>query len=239
MIKEYVRAFSLYRKLAETGVRTPEESHAIYDAMDDYDYRADTEGRRVKAWRSGKVVACSFSEARDGLTSCVIEEIATLEENENVIEVGSGGGLNLVRIRKRFPDLQIMGTDTSSQRLKIAKESYGDSLAGIELVQDSIQSSNLPDESADMVFSVHVLEQLPYDGAAAVKNMLRIARKKVVLLEPWFRSATRLERLYICQRDYIRNLAEVVEATGLPFTVEPTEWRMNPVNPSFKIVIRK
>lgn len=103
-------------------------------------------------------------------------------EASSVIEVGSGTGRNLFFLKNRLPYLSITGLELSPTSVEAAREAairYGLD-ARFEICDIT---KPWPVDAADVVFSVHAVEQIP-NSEPAIQAMIRHARKGVVLYEP-------------------------------------------------------
>jgi SAM-dependent methyltransferase len=95
-----------------------------------------------------------------------------------------------------------------------------------------------PDRSFDVVFSIYCLEHLPAEYAAAIREMLRVAARRVVLIEPVPGYREPLQRVYAWACDYLRGLPEFLEREGIPVeSVELLGCATNPLNMGARIVL--
>ncbi len=98
----------------------------------------------------------------------------------------------------------------------------------------------LRDSSVDVVYTSHSLEPNGGREKEAVSELLRIARKAVVLVEPIYELASEAARERMLRHGYVRGLRQVAETLGaqildcllLPYTA-------NSLNPSGVLVIQK
>lgn len=105
----------------------------------------------------------------------VLEEIT--ETGTSVCEVGSGS-LGATR----FVDTKIVGIDSNFTDYT---DTIRPSSANLIPVMADACSLPFPDSSFDMVFSCDMLEHIPPEKrSAAIAEMLRIARKKLILVFP-------------------------------------------------------
>ena len=114
----------------------------------------------------------------DRLTAAV-----EMYEATSVIEVGSGTGRNLFFLKDRLPHLSITGLDLSPTSVEAAREAA--IRYGLDARFETCDVTNLwPVDAADVVFSVHAIEQIP-NSEPAIRAMIRHTRKSVVLYEPF------------------------------------------------------
>lgn len=95
-----------------------------------------------------------------------------------VLEVGTGEGEILGRLRARWPDAALTALDLPEPRLAAHWRDRG--LTGLFGSADALP---FPDASADLVVAVEVLEHVP-DPDAALAEIARVAAGDVVLSVP-------------------------------------------------------
>lgn len=105
---------------------------------------------------------------------------------DSILDVGCGEGFLSAHLHAELKDVAFTGVDASEGAIEFARDSFGD--VGLFEVGD-IFDLRFADNSFDVVVCSEVLEHLT-DPAAAVRELLRVARKAVVLtvpLEPYFK----------------------------------------------------
>jgi len=94
--------------------------------------------------------------------------------------------------------------------------------------------------SFDVVFSMHCLEQIPYKSEIALKEMYRLTKKFLIIIEPIFELGNLVQRLYLLNSDHNRILLRNIRHLGYKITrLEALNIQSNPVNQSSIIVIEK
>lgn len=89
------------------------------------------------------------------------------------VELGIGTGrIALPLIRRGFP---YIGVDISTEMMARLREKVGEDVANLTLIQGDITDLPLPDDSADVVLTVHVLHLVP-EWEQAVKEARRVLR---------------------------------------------------------------
>lgn len=159
-----------------------------------------------------------------------------------ILEVGCGNGTNLTLLKLRFGDaISLKGIDIAQQRIELGRSYWKEKLEGVDLQIDSAtELTSLDDGSVDLVFSVHCLEQLPYYVRDAVRAMKRVAKDRVVFVEPVFEYANTAQKLYAIIGDQLRTLMPEIEASGMQIVeTYPVEIIGNPTNKSGVIVASK
>lgn len=131
-----------------------------------------------------------------------------------VLEFGVGSGVNLLLLKKSLPggnELKLSGFDYAVARLLTAKAAF--SKHCIEYEDLFLANGlNLPlrDNSYDVVFSHYVVEQMKGFESQALDNMIRVARKGVVLFETAVYHPTIDQRIYMKHSGYSRDLPKIV-----------------------------
>ena len=115
----------------------------------------------------------------------LLDRLATAVEQhdaKSVIEVGSGTGRNILFLRQRFPHLEATGLELSPPSVEVAREAA--ERYGLDVrfeVCDVTQPWPVP--GADVVYSVHAIEQIPH-SETVLRAMVDHAGAGVVLFEP-------------------------------------------------------
>jgi SAM-dependent methyltransferase len=99
-----------------------------------------------------------------------------------VLEFGCNFGRNLRAIRARDPTVAVVGFDVNADAVDTGRRHGGPDL----WVGDERALATLPDGAVDLAFTLSVLDHLPRP-AAALSQLLRVARDRVLLVEPWLR----------------------------------------------------
>ena len=131
----------------------------------------------------------------------------------SALELGCNNGANLTFLSEHNPSLKLAGLDICERAIKHAKEVEG---CPADLFVGSIYDlSRFEDNSFDMVFTCAVLLHINHDKAKEVmREMVRIARKKVVHLErqtkrPKILSYAHGEIPHAFSHNFIRSYAEI------------------------------
>ena len=236
---------SRLRKLAR-GVELRRHTHLsrdIYEEYGDWEMRIYEAGQ-VFTYDHGRMGHVPLKAVRDAYLAPVEAEIRALAEARGgpvrVLEVGCGNGTNLMLLNERLGDrASLAGIDIAARRIELGRGYWGARLDGVELGVDSaLTLAGQADDSADLVFSVHCLEQLPYHVAQAVAAMARVARRRIVFVEPLWEIANTAQRLYAMLGDQLRTLLPEIEAAGLTvLRTEAPEVLANPLNRTGVVVV--
>jgi SAM-dependent methyltransferase len=112
-----------------------------------------------------------------------------------VFEFGCSAGKNLRAILEISREIEVFGVDINDQAIAYAQES------GLNVaIADEDILELFPVDSFDVVFSISVLDHLPYP-APVLANLARIARRAVLLLEPWLGEEGKVVRNFNVQQN--------------------------------------
>jgi ubiquinone/menaquinone biosynthesis C-methylase UbiE len=115
------------------------------------------------------------------------EHIASLAPR-HVLELGCASGRNLAILHDALPTADLCGIDPNPTTLNAARRAHG---SWLELHEGThALLDQFVDNSFDVVFTVSVLDHVPVpEWYAVYDEMVRVARKAVVLLEPILRDS--------------------------------------------------
>jgi SAM-dependent methyltransferase len=109
----------------------------------------------------------------------VTATIADLQPG-NLLELGCGEGFFLDALKKRLPDLPVLGLDYSDEALANGKKVF----PNLPLEKGDIYKIEQPDASWDVVVASEVLEHLEHPDEA-LRELRRVTKRYVVLTVPW------------------------------------------------------
>ncbi len=118
----------------------------------------------------------------------IAEQIIRLDP-ASVLEFGCNRGRNLVEIGRLNGDIRLAGVDVNPDAVDWGRHRHGLDLR----VGDESLLSTMEDQAFDVTFTLSVLDHLP-DPRPALKELIRLARKGIVLLEPWLGQEGKLVR---------------------------------------------
>jgi arsenite methyltransferase len=103
--------------------------------------------------------------------------VADLREGERVLDLGSGGGIDVILSARRVgPSGRAIGLDMTDEMLELARRNAAEAgVENVEWVRGTIESVPLPADSIDVVISNCVIN-LAADKAAVFREIARVLR---------------------------------------------------------------
>jgi arsenite methyltransferase len=103
--------------------------------------------------------------------------VAELKEGERVLDLGSGGGIDVILSARRVgPTGRAFGLDMTDEMLELAVRNAADAgVTNVEFIRGTIESVPLPAASIDVVISNCVIN-LAADKAAVFREIARVLR---------------------------------------------------------------
>ncbi len=245
---------------SDTGPGTATESDATRETVrEKYAEAARTAaaGERASCGPSGaSACGCSAEPAPDPITSDLYTEeesaglpekaiaaslgcgnpaaLAELQEGEVVLDLGSGGGVDVILSARRVgPTGKAYGVDMTDDMLELARENAREAgVENVEFLEGEIEDLPLPDDSVDVIISNCVIN-LSTDKPRAIREAARVLRpggrfavSDVVVTGPVPEAVRKSMELWIgcvagaLEEDEYRTLLE--EAGFVDVDVEPT-----------------
>lgn len=163
-------------------------------------------------------------------------------ENPTICEVGVGEATTIYQVLEKMPrDIKGVGFDISWSRIKYAKKFIQDnSDISIELLVGDMFSAPLKDDSVDIVYTCHSVEPNGGREEDALRELYRITKNYLVLLEPGYKYASPKGKERMKKNGYAIDLLLVAEKLGYNIVdTHKLEACSNPLNPTEVIVIKK
>lgn len=218
-MRQLKKVFFNQLKNSESWLKTEEDSKNTYDEYNEREQIGYEFGSDLCIYKH-KLSWLKEKEIRGHYLKYLFEEIECLVSEKNkikILEVGCGNCINLVNLKDRFRDkLQLFGIDTSNKRIEVAKKFFSEKLDGIEIYQHSVikRCDKWNDNFFDVVFSMHCLEQIPYNCVPALQQMYRLTEKKLIMIEPIFENGNQVQKLYLICTDHNRILIKTIRDLG-------------------------
>lgn len=189
------------------------------------------------------IAALSQPEYADLKKRCGEKLASIIEQYEpvNLLDAGTGEATTLVAtlLAMKKPPRRVLGFDVSLKRLDLARKHMRDNELYALFIQASLDAIPLADESFDVVTTFHAVEPNRGRERKILKELLRVTRKALVMVEPSYELAHESARARMDSLGYVRGLVRVVSEFGFEARCEAWELDANPENPAALIVVEK
>ena len=167
-----------------------------------------------------------------------------LAEYDQVLDCGAGELTTLSALSNFLPhSCHLLACDISLSRLRVGRRfaermMYCDQAESLSLFVADMALLPLADSSVDVVFTSHALEPNHGREEQLLKELLRVARRHLLLFEPSWENADQAVRDRMVQHGYVRDLPlHIQSAGGRLVSVEPLPNPINPMNPTYCYVV--
>ncbi len=134
---------------------------------------------------------------------------------ESLIDVGSGRGVFLLSFLEEFTEAAVTSVDILPYRVEFLNDVSRGGFANLTALQADICAAPLPENSADVVTMLEVLEHIP-DVSAAVNTAVKAAKKFVVVTVP-SKPDNNPEHIHLLTKDKLTALFESAGCEKLHF----------------------
>lgn len=173
----------------------------------------------------------------------IIQEIRSLCDSPvSLLEAGVGEATTLAEVIKGFAGNTTLayGFDLSWSRTALARSWINKQGLDATLCTGSLMHIPFADASIDIVYTSHSIEPNKGSEEKILKELYRVTRKFLILLEPCYEFASEQARKRMDALGYCRGLGEISRRNGFkiikqelfPFTI-------NPLNPTGITIIEK
>ncbi|WP_412470490.1 MULTISPECIES: methyltransferase domain-containing protein [unclassified Halobacteriovorax] len=173
-------------------------------------------------------------------TSLIAKELESFKFS-NIMEVGCGEATTLKNVVKKLnAPVEYLGFDISLSRLLYGNQYLQDLENNGCLFTGDLFNIPLLDNSVDIVYSSHSLEPNGGSEEMILKELYRIAKKYIVLLEPTYEFADEIAKERMVSHGYVVDLYKTVCELGYKIIEHRKfETYSNPLNPTGIIIIEK
>lgn len=137
-------------------------------------------------WRREQQLTGETADLQRSERGVLIERIADLYPFRSILEAGCAYGQNFVVYAPYFPQTKIVGVDIHPECVSGARENMAAAgTAHVQILPGDVRSlSDFPDKSFDIVYTCALFLYVPgEDVEQAAKELLRVAKKRVLLME--------------------------------------------------------
>ena len=176
-----------------------------YSILLSYDLQAGTYNKQLKG---------SLSSFYDNWGKQLSEILNSYSHpNNSFLEIGCGECSTMVYVLKylRNDYSKMYGFDISWSRIFEGNKIINEHQSKTNLFVADLFSIPLADNSIDIIYSSHSLEPNAGKEELAIRELLRVARDKVILFEPIYELANKEQQDRMDSHGYIKNLKDVSE----------------------------
>ena len=196
--------------------------------------------------QAGSYIALLKDPAARAFQQDVGRELAVLLDKlapGSLLEAGVGEGTSLEPVLTHMSKrpAQVLGFDLSLSRLLFARSHLSENGCGhVKLFTGDLDRIPVASGSVDVVLTIHAVEPNHGREEAILSELLRVARKHVVMVEPSYEFASAEARERMDKLGYARALPEILKRLGHPARlVERWPHNANPLNKAALIVVDK
>jgi ubiquinone/menaquinone biosynthesis C-methylase UbiE len=196
--------------------------------------------------QAGSYIAQLQDPAARALKERLGQDLAALLDElapESILEAGTGEATSLVPVLQRMKrrPVRALGFDISLSRLLYARKYLTDHGQGdVTLFTGDLDRIPLATGSVDTVVTIHAIEPNHGREDAILSELLRVARRNLVMIEPSYETASAEAQARMDRLRYVRGLPEVLARLGHPARrIEPWPHNSNPLNQAALIVVDK
>jgi len=159
-----------------------------------------------------------------------------------ILEVGCGEATTLAGVLGHLnnPPRNALGFDISWSRCAHGLSWLAENSVSAELFVADLFEIPLEDSSVDVVYTSHSLEPNGGREEAAIRELMRVARRAVVLVEPVYELAGSEAQARMREHGYVRGLKKTAEMLGAAVRdYRLLDYCGNQLNPSGLVLIEK
>ena len=199
----------LRNKIYSNNSRSLENVQKKYDKISGtYIHSIENEKRFYGELNDGTVVKCKGNIHK--YYGDIISKIIKQTKSKSFLEVGAGELTQFKLIcdflkKINFKVDETGALDISLKRLLVGKSYLKKKNNKIDyIIQGNAAELPFANDSFDLIYTCHCLEQVPELFKQSVDEMLRVAKNYVVLIEPSYELSNKITNNYIYYKDYIQ-----------------------------------
>jgi ubiquinone/menaquinone biosynthesis C-methylase UbiE len=166
-----------------------------------------------------------------------LANIVSSYKPSSLLDAGTGEGTTFVAIIDALKGhkCDFHAFDLALSRLIVAKKFLG--ARPVNLFTSRLSRIPLQDKAVDVVLTVHALEPNGGREIELLKELWRVTRKHLILLEPAYELASKVSKKRMEEHGYVRNLPKRLEEIGATIS-KYEKWNLdiNPLNEAGLIV---
>ncbi|MCO6461059.1 MAG: methyltransferase domain-containing protein [Saprospiraceae bacterium] len=209
------------------------EINEVEDILISYDFQA---GSYIQAYSKNKDYLEKYCRSLASI-------INKFEDVQSILEIGVGEATTLYTLLKYIKNRpsEIFGFDISWSRLKFGKELLKDLNSNdVKLFTANLFEIPLQDSSVDIVYSSHSVEPNGGKELEALKELYRITKKYLILLEPAYEFANEIAKARMKKYGYVTELYATAKNLGYKIIEHRLfDYTANPLNPTGLLIIEK
>ena len=148
----------------------------------------------------------------DAFTSeivCIMSKY--LQKRMSLLDCGTGEATTLIPILKKLDMRSGYAIDASISRLLWAQQNAVAAKVDLKLAVSDIGNLPLLDNSVDAVLTVHALESNLGREIQLIRELGRVARRFMFLIEPDFENSSKVQKKRMTKLNYIRNIDTAIK----------------------------
>jgi uncharacterized protein YbaR (Trm112 family) len=159
----------------------------------------------------------------------------------SLLDAGTGEATSLVPILKSMRSRpEVLAFDISLSRLLYAQDHLASNQCSAELFTGDLVAIPLADNAVDCVITVHAAEPNGGRETEILSELLRVAARYLVMVEPSWELGSEATRARILEHGYVKGMPDILQSLGhKPIRFERWGIDGNPQNEAALIVVEK
>jgi SAM-dependent methyltransferase len=148
----------------------------------------------------------------NAFTSEIVETLSSfIDKSMTVLDCGTGEGTTIIPILKKLGMQSGYGIDASISRVLWAQRNAAVAGINLNLAVSDLGQLPLTDNAVDVVVTIHALEPNHGRERELIKELGRVARRFMFLIEPDFEKASNEQKERMMKLRYVRGLDEALK----------------------------